>query len=199
MDHIQPWLNITDISVLVILVLGILGGARRGLAGELMKVITAVLAIVVAWRMNAQAADWLSKPLKWPDDDLRVLAFFGIIIAVYVILTLIRMGFRLFIDFSFKGKIELLGGALFGLLRATALCIVVLLLVALIKHEGLESLLSKSRAANFVHDNIRPIYDDWASKNPDFKLPDREKIKERGITPPDWEQFLGPLIAPDDE
>ena len=199
MELINPWLNVTDICVLVIIAIGMLSGARRGFAGELIKLAIAVFAVVFGWRMSDTASDWLSRHIDWPKADLQVLSFFGLIVAVYLLLTLIRLGFRFFIDFSFKGKIELIGGALLGILRATTLCVFILLLMSLVDVLNHYDMINRSQSHQLVEKYVRPHYDAWAEAHPNFTLPEKEKLKERGFTVPEWEQYLGPLIAPDQE
>jgi len=199
MEFISPWLNVPDACVLVVLVLGILGGIRRGFSGELIRLITIVIAIGVGWHMSDQASAWLAARTGWPDEELKAVAFFGVIISVYTILSVIRHSFRLFLDFSFKGKLEIIGGAFLGLLRATVFSLVVLLGATMIASDVITPALEGSRSGRFVIEHVRPLYDEWAEKNPEFKLPDLEKAKERGLDTPAWEEYLGPLIAPDKE
>jgi membrane protein required for colicin V production len=217
MESLKAYLNLVDGIVAVVLFLGILGGIRRGLSGELLRVITIVIAIVIGWRFSDQTAAWLADNSDWPNDDLKAVAFFGLIVAVYLILGIIRHGFRLLLDFSFKGKMEYIGGALFGLVRSLVFCAVALLGASMIPSESVQSAVNDSRSGQFAIEHLGPVYTDWAEKHPEFKLPDmktpevvEQAIEVKNTIPEDAtetviekteeiEDDLGPLIIPDSD
>ncbi len=178
MDTIREWFNIVDGIVAVVLVLGLLGGVRRGLSGELLRVITIVIALLVGWYGTNMAAHWLADRSDWPDDDLYVVALLGLIVGTYTILGIIRHVFRIFLDFSFRGRLEILGGAMLGLLRATVFCAIALLAASLIPSENLQAAIDRSRTGTLVVTYLTPAYNAWAEENPNLKLP----VKESGLT-----------------
>src|SRR5690606_38152265 len=127
METIRPFLNATDIAVLVLLIIGILGGLRRGLSGEILRLVTIVISVYVGWKGADKGADWLSTRTGLPVEDMSAVAFFALIIGSYLILSIIRHTFRLLLDFTFKGKLERIGGAVLGFIRATVFCVSVVL------------------------------------------------------------------------
>jgi len=194
MDTLQPFLNIPDISVFVLLILGILGGLRRGLSGELLRLITIIIAVIVGWKGTDRAAEWLAGRTNLSVEDLTAVAFFGLIIITYLIVSIIRHTLRLLLDFTFRGKIERIGGALLGLVRAMVFCAVVLLGATLIPSEPVQATMQSSVTGRLVPSHLVPLYENWAEENPQFKLPDLDKIKETEVKPPPWDDYLGPLI-----
>jgi len=194
MDTLRTFINIPDISVLALLVIGILGGLRRGLSGELLRLITIIIAVIVGWKGADQAAAWLANRIDWPVEDVTALAFFGLIISTYLIVSIIRHTLRLLLDFTFQGKIERMGGALLGLIRAVVFCSAVLLGAALIPSEPVQLVIQKSVTGRLVEAHLVPLYENWAEENPKFKLPELEKIKEIEVDTPPWDDYLGPLI-----
>jgi len=193
MDTLRTFINIPDISVLVLLIIGILGGLRRGLSGELLRLITIILAVVVGWKGADQTAAWLANRINWPVEDVTALAFFGLIISTYLIVSIVRHALRLLLDFTFQGKIERLGGALLGLIRAVVFCSAVLLGAALIPSEPVQSAIQSSVTGRLVAAHLVPLYENWAEENPKFKLPELEKIKDIEVDTPPWGDYLGPL------
>jgi len=198
---ISQWINITDGCVAAILVLGLLGGIRRGLSGELLRIATIVAALFAGWKGADAGAAWLAGRGGWTAEEVKPLAFFGIIVATFLVLAIVRIAFRLFLDFSFKGKLELIGGAVSGLLRATVFCAIVLLGASLIPSEPLQHALQSSMSGQWVQEHIRPRFDRLIEENPEFSLPALrgDEPEPGGLDQPAWENYLGPLIDPDND
>lgn len=199
MGFFQSVMNAPDIAVGVVLLIGILGGARRGLSGEIARLVTIVIAVFVAWRFSDPAADWVAGRMEWPKADAAPVAFVGVLFLCYTALTLVRHALRVFLDFSFKGKLELLGGALFGLVRALVFCVAGLMCAALIPSAPIQQAMSESRSGSAVINHLVPLYANWSEDNPRFKLPDLQQVEDKAEeampaeTPP-WDDYLGPLI-----
>ncbi|HMO50300.1 MAG TPA: CvpA family protein [Kiritimatiellia bacterium] len=198
METLLSHLNIPDAAVVIVLVLGLLGGIRRGLSGELLRVVTIILAIIAGWKGADPGAAWLAARTDWEPTELRPIAFFGIIIAAYLVMGIFRVALRLFLDFSFKGVLEWLGGAVIGVLRAALFSVVVLLGASLMPSEPVQETLRQSASGQWVLEQVRPRYDAWAEQNPEFKLPALKRDEAGRLDTPAWENFLGPLIDRDD-
>jgi len=195
MDVIKEWLNVVDGIVIVLLILGMFGGVRRGLSGELLRIITIILALAAGWYGADMAANWLEDRSDWPRDDLQIIGLIGIVVSVYLLLGVVRHTFRLFLDFSFRGKLEIIGGALLGLMRATVFCTIALLGASMIPSDDVQDAVNASNTGRLVVDHLTPLYNDWAEQNPDLKLPVKETpITTEPIELPATEEALGPLI-----
>lgn len=204
MAFLQQFFNVVDIAVGVVLLLGLIGGIRRGLSGELFRIISMVLAVVAGWKFAGEGADWLAGRTDWPPEDLTTPAFFGIIAASYIVLAIVRLALRLVIDFSFKGKLELLGGALLGLSRSLLLCAVLLLGTSLLPYPKVQEALAASVTGGWTRQYLRPAYDNFAARHPDLELPVSEDTASEGEPPalldtPAYEEYLGPLIDSEDD
>jgi len=221
MESLKEWLNVVDGIVLFVVFLGMLGGIRRGFSGELLRFITIAIAIYIGWRFSDQAMAWLAERSDWPENDLKAVAFFGLIVITYIILGIIRHSFRLLLDFSFRGKLEILGGAILGLIRASVFCAVALLGASMIPSEPLNTAVKQSRSGKLAIEFVGPLYSDWAEKNPEFKLPEMKvpDFEEKAIevhenvtdevfeevdeviedVPEMMDEELGPLITPDQD
>jgi membrane protein required for colicin V production len=196
MESLQPFMNITDILVGIFMLFGLLSGMKRGLSNELFRLISIIIAIVVAYRFDELGAVWLAKWVDWPAEELTKPAFFGIIVAVYIVLAIIRLALRLLMTFSFKPKIELLGGGLLGLTRA--IIFVAIIIFALLAGDFGEALgVEESVSGQLVREYVMPRYHAVAEQYPELKLPEVEEGSEEsrdGAKNIDIEQFLGPLI-----
>lgn len=211
MESLSTLSNITDLSVLVLLFLGMASGVRHGLSGEFLRVLTFFFAILVGWKGTDAGAAWLAEQGNWPLDDVRSLAFFGLMLATYLALAIVRITLRLLMVFSFRGKVEYIGGALFGLLRAAVFCAIILLAISLYPFELLSNEIKASVSGRFVENYVRPLYDEIAVRNPDLNLPVGEippgvtptaerpaeplpALPPAGLDAPAYEPYLGPLI-----
>lgn len=195
MELLQPFMNITDIAVGVFLLFGLLSGIKRGLSNELFRMISIIVAVAVAWRFDDLGAAWLAKWTDWPAEELVTPAFFGIIVATYLFLAVIRLALRLFMDFSFKPKLERLGGGLFGLSRAVIFAIIALF--AIIAGNFGEALgVEESVSGQLVHTYVIPRYHAVAEQYPELNLPavDEEGGSGGGEFNPDLGNYIGPLI-----
>ena len=126
-----PQFNIFDIIVLLYLLSGLYHGLRRGLSGELASVLSTGLAFVGGWKLYQPLGDHLLKVSKLSSPTAHALAFVILIVGGYIVLKIIRLLLRHLMEFSFKGKLERLGGALAGLVRVTVVASAAVLVVGL--------------------------------------------------------------------
>lgn len=201
---------IADIAVAVLLLLGMIGGIRRGFSGEIIRILTIILAIFVGWKGAGAGAIWLSERTDWLVEDLKPYAFFGLILASYIVLAIARLALRLLIDFSFRGKLEIIGGAATGLFRAGIFSAVLLLAASLLDYPPVTAAIQDSTSGQLVIKHVRPLYNEIAARHPDLKLPPIEgddanqpaspgQSQVQGLDTPAYEQYLGPLIDDEEE
>jgi membrane protein required for colicin V production len=125
----EPALGWVDWSLLSVLAFSVLVGLWRGLVFELMSLVGWVVAYVVAQIFSPQAAVYL--PIGAPGTALHqglafVLTFVGMLIAWSLLAKLVRMGLHA----TPLTLIDRLLGAGFGLLRGSALLLVLATIVA---------------------------------------------------------------------
>ena len=126
-----PQFNIFDIIGLLYFLFGLYQGLRRGLSGELASVLSTALAFVGGWKLYQPLGDYLLKISKLTPPSAHALAFAILIIGGYIVLKIIRLLLRHLMEFSFKGKLERLGGALAGLIRVAVVASAFVLIVGL--------------------------------------------------------------------
>ncbi len=210
MEAVKEWINLVDGIVAAVLVLGLFGGVRRGLSGELLRIITIVIALLVGWYGADTGAAWLDDHTELPPDDARVVALLGLIVGTYVVLGIVRHVFRIILDFSFRGRLEILGGGFLGLLRASVFSAMALVGASLVPSPAVDAALHASRSGTWAIDHLTPAYLSWAEQHPGLKLPTREQpvpdieLPDFPVDAPAIETVieskpLGPLIDSTDE
>lgn len=195
-------LNVTDIAVGVLCLLGMIGGIRRGLSGELLRIIMIGTSVFAGWTMASSGATYLQDYLDWAPGQRMTLSFFGIIAASYIALIIIRLGLRFVIDFKFKGKLEFIGGALIGLTRSALFCSVVILGLLMPDYEPITRTISTSHAGAWVVKYVQPHYQKLIEENPEFNFPASPETAIESLDVPEIpesSEVLGPIIDADDE
>ena len=162
-----PQFNIFDIIVLLYLLSGLYQGLRRGLSGELASVLSTGLAFVGGWKLYQPLGDHLLKVSKLSSPTAHALAFVILIVGGYIVLKIIRLLLRHLMEFSFKGKLERLGGALAGLIRVTVVAAAFVLMVGLGPGAFLRSLvIEKSVFGSQVFSRLGPVVESLKEKYP---------------------------------
>ncbi len=126
---VEPALGWVDWALLSVLALSVLVGLWRGLVFELMSLVGWVVAYVLAQMFSPQLAVYL--PVGAPGTALHqglafVLSFVCVLIAWSLLAKLVRMGLHA----TPLTLIDRLLGAVFGLLRGSALLLVLATIVA---------------------------------------------------------------------
>ncbi|HEY8240719.1 MAG TPA: CvpA family protein [Kiritimatiellia bacterium] len=164
--------NVVDAAIAVVVLVGVLGGIRRGLSGELARLIAAGVALYVAWKFAEPLADWLMQ--KQPMSYTRgyAMAFIGITAAALALTFVLRIMLRSVMEFAFRGRIERIGGALCALVRSGIVVAFVVLLVSLAPEGELRAAVcDESFVGSAVCRRLRPMYDDLRQLQPELPLP----------------------------
>jgi len=164
--------NFIDGIVGLLLLAGLLGGIRRGLSGELIRAVLAVAALVAALLYTRPLADWAMARWQLDARPAMVGGFLAIFLGIYLAVTAARVLLGRLADFTFRGKIERLGGALCGLARAAVVSSLILLLLGLAPNENLHRLvLQESVCGRLVSQHLRPLYDQIFHHLPEIQVP----------------------------
>lgn len=164
--------NLVDGAAAVVVLVGILGGIRRGLSGELARVIAAGAALYVAWRFAQPMAAWVMDQHPMSYEKGYSVAFFAILLSAFALTWLLRAALRSIMLFAFKGNLERIGGALCGLARATIVVVFLVLLVSLAPAGDLRTaVVDESFIGPIICRHVRPMYDDLRERTPELPLP----------------------------
>jgi uncharacterized membrane protein required for colicin V production len=171
MEHL-PHFNIVDLAVMVLLLLGLARGAMRGLSGELSGLISAGAALFAGWSLYRPIGDFLFNRSRLSEPAAHVVAFFAALVGGYLLMKVIGLILRSIMEFSFRGRIERVGGALAGFSRSAVVLAVILLLAGLWPSSSLHRLFAEeSVAGRTVYRTLGPAYESLAEKHPALRIP----------------------------
>jgi len=174
--------NWIDAGVAAILLLGLIGGIRRGLSGEIWRVVAFVAGGWTVWSFTPGIADRLEELTQWPAEQSYLAAAIALFVAVLLGFWLIGKLIKGAMSLNFKGKLERIGGGLCGLMRAVLVSAFLLLLAGLIPQpEAARYVKDGSLSGRFFEKQIRPRYNEWTHGNPALSIPaDGNAVEEFG-------------------
>lgn len=178
--------NLVDAAVLAFLLGGVAGGVRRGLSGELARVLIAAGAIAIIYYFARPVAQWMLSRYDLSQNVALLLASAALLLISYIGLTLVRLALAAVFNFGFKGRAEKLGGALFGLLRSALVAVLLLTLFALLPNDTLHRHVAiESRFGRWVHTVMHPLVDRVSEHLPDFPIPGKQET-DAADAPVEW-------------
>ncbi len=123
--------NAIDIAALVCLIAGMIIGFKRGLSGELARLISVTLTLALSLRYFRPLADFVISHTRLSEHPAyaRPLAFILILCMAGLFFLLLRILLQRLMKITFNPKIDRIAGVFAGAARATA--IVILLVLAL--------------------------------------------------------------------
>jgi membrane protein required for colicin V production len=183
---LPPW-NWVDITALVILLLGMLAGLRRGLSRELAGGISAVIAAFVGWRFYQPLGEHIYRVTRLEQRPAHALGFLVAVLGAFLVLLAVRLVLTHIMEFTFKGKIERIGGMLFGFLRAAVITGAVIFFIGLWPHEYLHRMFAEESATGrMLQAWVPPAYEDLSEQYPGLpRLKARETQEEESLGPED--------------
>jgi len=151
--------SVVDGIAVAILVYGIIVGLRRGLSGELSRMATAAAAILAAWYFSSNAAAWLMEHKEMTVQDAYNASFVAILFGTYALGACLRVLLRHMMSFTFKGKLERIGGALCGGLRAAAVAALLVIASGLLPESSFKAdILQHSHIGRWLGIYLEPVY-----------------------------------------
>jgi membrane protein required for colicin V production len=146
----MDWL---DVVVILVMVLPMYLGWRRGLIGTVVPLVGLVFAILMAGHFYDPVAEWLS---HWLDSSgqAKLLGFAIIFVAVIAAAFAIAFAARRFLNFLLIGWVDTIGGLVFGLLAGTLIAGGLLSLVSKFFGSRVEGTVADSALATFLLDKF---------------------------------------------
>lgn len=185
---LQEWSTLPDWIAGGILLVGLLGGIRRGLSGELSRLVALVLSFSGAWYFHRQAVPFLQSRLDWGEDALLLTAFLSIFLLLYLVLKVIRFAVHTILNITFRGPLESVGGALLGLLRYSLVVVVLFLIANQVPSETVRTQLADSRIHQLIQEHFQPAYDSLAETFPILKSsPSESDELYQDLAPQPWD------------
>ena len=110
-------MNVLDIIILVLLVLGLINGFRKGLFVEVASLVALVAGIYGAIHFSNYAGDFLMEKVDWNEKTVNITAFAITFIAIVVLIALAGKALTKIADFASLGILNKLLGGIFGALK----------------------------------------------------------------------------------
>lgn len=174
-----PQFNLVDVLALIYVVLGALRGLSRGLSGELARLLSVVVAVAVGLYFYEPVGRYLLEHTRLAEggETTAYAASFGVLlVGGWLAMRVLRFLLRSLMEFSFRGRLEKVGGAVAGFLRCSVEAAAVILLLGLVPHETMRRLfVDESLLGRPLARYVLPAYDELAEKYPTLRIPSRRE------------------------
>ena len=138
-------LTVVEMGALVLVLWEFLWGLKRGLSGELSRLIGTVIVLTAGLRFYQAVGRLLTDNTRLSEDpELALAVAFLLIVVCFALLFLIlRLILRLLMLVKFNDKIDRSGGGIAGLLRGALMAILCVYAIGLWPHEYLRNVVRK--------------------------------------------------------
>ncbi len=109
-------MNWLDILLILMILLPVFIGYKRGLIGIILPLVGIVVGIFIAGRIYDNVSDWLHPGLLGSKAQADIVAFAIIFVLFFVAIISVSSQLRRFLNLLFLGWVDSLGGLLFGLI-----------------------------------------------------------------------------------
>lgn len=161
--------------LLIIIIIGLIAGYRRGLLLQGIHLIGTLAAIVIAAKNYEKLGSRFDLVMPYPStagDNLvlenisnqeygyyYMFAFFLIFIVSKIIIQIIVSGFDYFQQVTTGGLVTSIGGVILGIVETIYILVVVLVFVATIPYAPVQEAIANSGLANFIIDHTLVVSD----------------------------------------
>lgn len=128
-------MNLIDVFIGVILILGFYSGFRKGLIVELTSLLALILGLVGAYYVSKHYGLYIGQWLNWEDEYLRITSFLVSFLLIIVVVSFIGKAITKLMDMVALGTINQILGGVFGMLKFALLISILLLLFNVINGE----------------------------------------------------------------
>ncbi|MBU1693479.1 MAG: CvpA family protein [Verrucomicrobia bacterium] len=178
-----PQFNLVDIIALLYIALITLRGLARGLSGELARLLSAAAAVAAGlyfYEPFGRVLLQYTRLGEWGGERTAFgVAFALLLIGGWLAMRALRFLLRHLMEFTFRGRIERVGGMLAGFLRASVVAGAVILLLGLAPQEDLRQLfVEESLLGRHLARYALPAYDELAEKFPALRIPARKEAAD---------------------
>lgn len=137
--------TVVEVGALVLVLWEFLWGLKRGLSGELSRLISTVVVLIVGLRFYQALGRMLADNTRLSEDpELALAVAFLLIVVCFALLFLIlRLILRLLMSVKFNDKIDRPGGGIAGILRGVLMALLCVYAIGLWPHEYLQNAVRK--------------------------------------------------------
>lgn len=121
-------MSVLDIILLALLLLGLIGGFRKGFFVEVASLVALIAGVYGAIHFSNFAGDFLMDKVDWNEKTVNIIAFAITFIVIVLVIALAGKALTKLADFAALGVLNKLLGALFGLLKMAVILSVILII-----------------------------------------------------------------------
>ena len=121
-------MSVLDIILLALLLLGLIGGFRKGFFVEVASLVALIAGVYGAIHFSNFAGDFLIDKVDWNEKTVNIIAFAITFIVIVLVIALAGKALTKLADFAALGILNKLLGALFGLLKMAVILSVILII-----------------------------------------------------------------------
>jgi uncharacterized membrane protein required for colicin V production len=171
-----------DITILVVLALAALLGARSGFLGQLVRLVAVALGLYAAARLNDSASAWLEE--HTPSEQLPWLPHVAAFVGVFVAVLLVGLGLAALLENGVKAAklqgINYIFGAAFGCVKAGAVVGLLALALATYLPSASQEVLDDSSLAPFLSRGVQRGFDVFPQSLKDNVLAQLHALEDFG-------------------
>ncbi len=154
-----PSPNVVDIAALIICIIGIIQGLRRGLSGEIARLIGVVVAFILGVFFYRPFGSWLVDRVRISELAFA-LAFILTVMGAAVIMVLVRLLLKRIMVVVFEPHAEKIGGAIAGFLRMSFFVLIVFVMMNMWPNESLNRLFGEDSVIGSQVMKISPVIEE---------------------------------------
>jgi membrane protein required for colicin V production len=153
-------LNVVDIVLIIIVLLGSYKGYRDGFLMELFSLLGIILGILGGFKLMGIALVYLSEHFDIDKKMLPYIAFGVVFLIIVIVVSLVGRMLKASIDKSFLGRVDQAAGAVLGLIKVIFLLSVAMWLLNAVRWELPEKWTSSSRIMPLIAE-FAPTVSGW--------------------------------------
>ena len=165
-------LNLIDVVAGIYLLFGVFRGFKRGLSGELARLVSIAVILLAGWQCYEPLGQKIGEITRLTDHESRLAGFMLSLVAAALVMVLLRWILKNMMEFAFKGNIERIGGMIAGFLRSLAIVTAIVVAASLSSSAYLAQKFSEdSRIGSVITQYVLPAYQRITEEQPQFGLP----------------------------
>ena len=121
-------MSVLDIILLILLLLGLINGFRKGFFVEVASLVALVAGIYGAIHFSNYAAEFLMEKVDWNEKTVNITAFAITFIVIVLVIALAGKALTKLADFAALGMLNKFLGAIFGIVKMAVILSVILII-----------------------------------------------------------------------
>jgi uncharacterized membrane protein required for colicin V production len=134
-----PVPNIADYLALAVIVLGSLLGMKRGLSGELARLVSVIVALLFGIEFLSPFGEWVEENSRLGTRSAYAFAFLVTVVGALILLFALRFLLKRVLKIVVAESFDRTGGLIAGLISSTAIVVMIFLGLNLWPHEYLNT------------------------------------------------------------